>query len=92
MPALPADDFATVHELVVLWQMHWWVKFAGVAALIVGNTLRLIGAQGHPGLPWPLFGKADVFAQARLSVRRRLSFHLRHPGAPSRREFELALR
>jgi hypothetical protein len=92
MPALPADHFANVHEILVLWKMHWWLKFAGVAALIVGNIVRLIGTQGHPGMPWPLFGRIDPFSLARWSVRRRLSFHRRHPRASPRRRLQLALR
>lgn len=92
MPALPANPFANVHEIFVLWQMHWWLKFAGVAALIVGNTLRLIGTQGHPGLPWPLFGRFDPFSLARWSVRKRLLFHRRHPRLSSRRRLAASFR
>jgi len=92
MPALPADHFANVHEIVLLWQVHWWMKFAGVAALIVGNTLRLIGTQGHPGLPWPLFGRTDILSLVRWSVRKRLLFHRRHPRATAHRRLSLALR
>jgi len=92
MPALPADHFANVHEIFVLWQLHWWLKFAGVAALIVGNTLRLIGTQGHPGLPWPLFGRTDILSLVRWSVRKRLQFHRRHPRVTANRRVALALR
>jgi hypothetical protein len=92
MPALPADHFASVHEILLLWKLHWWMKFAGVAALIVGNTLRLIGTQGHPGLPWPLFGRTDNLSLVRWSVRKRLQFHRRHPRVTANRRLALALR
>lgn len=92
MPALPADPFAGVHDILVLWQFHWWLKFAGVAALVLGNIARLIGTQGHAGLPWPPSPRFDPMALARWSVRKRLLFHRRHPGVSQRRRFSAAVR
>jgi hypothetical protein len=72
LPAPPADPLDGPHEIVRLLGDHLWWQFAGVCALFVGNTLRLIGVQGHPGLPWPLFGRKlphDVFAG--IQVHRR---------------------
>ena len=71
-PALPPDPFATAHDLIVLMEWHWWLKFAGITAVMLGNTLRLIGVQGHPGLPWPLVGpRVPHDLIARIELRRR---------------------
>jgi hypothetical protein len=69
VPAFPADGLASVHELLEMTQWALWQKFAGCAALMVGNTLRLIGVQGHPGLPWP--GRLPEELVARIALRRR---------------------
>jgi hypothetical protein len=72
LPALlPTDDFAGTHETFLMASRLLWWQFAGVTVLFLGNTLRLIGTQGHPGLPW-LFGRRpphDVVAG--LQLRRR---------------------
>jgi hypothetical protein len=71
-PAIPADRLTHVHEIVVLWQLTWWMKFAGVTALMLGNTMRLIGVQGHPGLPFPVWpGRVPPEILAHLALRRR---------------------
>lgn len=87
LPAPEADKFSTAHELWELSgrQLWWW--FGGVTVLAIGNTLRLIGAQGHPGLPWPLFRPVDHDALARRLMRWRFDFHRRHPGFTLRRRF-----
>ena len=83
MPA--ANPFSTARELVELSgrQLWWW--FGGTTVLAFGNTLRLIGTQGHPGLPWPLFRPVDHDALARWVMRKRFEFHRRHPGFTLRR-------
>jgi hypothetical protein len=67
-----ADPFADAHELWTMASRHLWWQFAGVAVFVLGNTLRLIGVQGHPGMPWPLIGRRpppDLVAS--LELRRR---------------------
>ena len=87
LPAPAADPFSTVHELYELSgrQLWWW--FGGITVLALGNTLRLIGAQGHPGLPWPLFRPVDHDALARWVMRKRFEFHRRHPDFTLRRRW-----
>jgi hypothetical protein len=67
---LRKDVFLDVHETFSLASRVLWCQFAGVAALVCGNTMRLIGAQGHPGLPF--FGKRAAHElMARVQLRRR---------------------
>jgi hypothetical protein len=69
VPAFPADRLASVHELLALAQWALWQKYAGFAAIVIGNVLRLVGVQGHPGLPWP--GRLPEELVARIQLRRR---------------------
>jgi len=92
LPARPADGLENVHEIVVMYSHHWWWWFGGIVSIVIGNTLRLIGLQGHPGLPWPLWGGIDHALLVRLSVRRRILFHRRHPRASLRRRYAAAAR
>jgi hypothetical protein len=72
LPAPPADALADVHEIVQLLSRHYWWQFGGMVALVLGNTLRLIGLQGHPGLPWPLLPRGiPPEVAALLALRRR---------------------
>src|SRR5689334_7091694 len=72
VPALPANRLANVHELLTLTQWALSQKYAGVCALMLGNTLRLIGLQVHQGLPWPLVTRGvPPKLVAKMQVRRR---------------------
>src|SRR5262245_43204400 len=92
LPAPEADKFSTAHELWQLSgrQLWWW--FGGITVLAFGNTLRLIGQQGHPGLPWPLFRHVDHDVLARKLMRWRFDFHRRHPGFTLRRRLAAGAR
>jgi len=67
-----ADGLADAHELVTLAVHHLWWQFAGATIFSLGTTVRLIGIQGHPGLPWPPFMRRlphDVVASIQLRRR-----------------------
>ena len=84
LPAPPAAGDASVHEIAVLYATHAWWWIAGWSAITVGNTLRLIGVQGHPGLPWPLIGRrVPPEIEAMLALRRRARENRAHvPARP----------
>lgn len=72
LPAPPADELATAHELFDLVATHYWWQFWGWACVIVGNIVRLIGKQGHPGLPLPkLYGRLPAELAAPIQLRLR---------------------
>jgi hypothetical protein len=50
-----ADGLADAHELWRHVVSHLWWQLAGATVFTLGTTLRLIGLQGHPGLPFPPF-------------------------------------
>ena len=85
LPAPAADPLADAHEIYAMVARQIWWQSAGWSVVIVGNVMRLIGTQGHPGLPWPLYGQIDTLAMVRWIVRKRLAFHRRHPGVTLRR-------
>ncbi len=69
-----ADGLANAHELWRLAGHHLWWQFAGVSVFTLGNMLRLVGVQGHVGLPWPPIGRHlphDLVAG--IQIRRRAS-------------------
>jgi len=69
-----ADGLADAHELVTAAVHHLWWQFAGASVFSAGSTLRLIGIQGHPGLPWPSFLRSlppDLVATIQLRRRAR---------------------
>src|SRR6185503_1386000 len=70
LPAPRPDPFATVHELIEMTYRHYMWQCVGMGAYILGNTLRLIGKQGHPGLPLPRVGP-PIEVVAALQLRRR---------------------
>jgi hypothetical protein len=96
LPAPPADPFATTHELIEMTARHYLWQWAGICVYVVGNTLRLIGKQGHPGLPWPVMGP-PIEVVASIQLRRR-AWENRvkalsappAPPTPRRRRFKLA--
>lgn len=72
LPAPPADPLATAHEIFDLVATHYWWQFWGWAGVILGNIVRLIGKQGHPGLPLPkLYGKLPAELAAPIQLRLR---------------------
>ena len=72
LPAPPADPLATAHEIFDLVATHYWWQFWGWAGVIVGNIVRLMGKQGHPGLPLPkLYGKLPAELAAPIQLRLR---------------------
>jgi hypothetical protein len=96
LPAPKPDPFATAHELFEMTIRHYWWQCVGMGVYVLGNTLRLIGKQGHPGLPWPRLG-APIEVVASLQLRRRAWENRMRalaapaaPPAPRRRRFKLA--
>ena len=89
-PMPPRDGLDDAARMMALARIAYWKCFAGTALLFLGNVLRLIGEQGHPGLPWPLFRPGNHDALARWIIRRRLAFHRRHPKATPRRRLAAA--
>ncbi len=83
LPVLPPAPFSS--EMADATQALLWERFGATVLMFVGNLMRLVGEQGHPGLPWPLWGGIDHDALARWIVRKRLSFHRRHPHVTLRR-------
>jgi hypothetical protein len=72
LPAPPPDPFATAHELFEMTIRHYWWQCVGMGVYVLGNTLRLIGKQGHPGLPLPRLGPSiEVIAAFQLRKRAR---------------------
>jgi len=97
LPAPPPDPFATVHELFEMTIRHYWWQCVGMGVYVLGNTLRLIGKQGHPGLPWPVMGPPiEVVASVQLRRRaweNRIAALSAAPALPAprrRRRFKLA--
>jgi len=95
-----ADGLADTHELVTLAVYHLWWQFAGATIFSLGTTLRLIGLQGHPGLPWLPFMRRlphDVIASVQLRRRawenrvRALAAPPAPPTGRRRRRIKLAL-
>jgi hypothetical protein len=85
-PLPPVDSMDAAARVISAARWGLWMKFAGTVILFVGNVLRLLGEQGHPGLPWPLLRGVDHDALSRWIVRKRFAFHKRHPNAtPLRR-------
>lgn len=72
LPAPPADPLASAREIYELVARHYWWQFGGCAGAILGNLVRLIGKQGHPGLPSPrLYNGMPAELAARIQLRRR---------------------
>jgi hypothetical protein len=96
LPAPPPDPFATAHELFQMTIRHYYWQCVGMGVYVLGNTLRLIGKQGHPGLPWPMIGP-PIEVVASLQLRRRAWENRMKalsappvPRTPRRRRFKLA--
>ena len=70
LPAPRPDPFASAHELFQMTIRQYWWQWVGMGVYVLGNTLRLIGKQGHPGLPWPSVGP-PIEVVASVQLRRR---------------------
>jgi hypothetical protein len=72
LPPLAAPFGATEHEFYDLIARHLWWQFGGWTACVLGNLVRLVGVQGHPGLPWPgRRGRVPFELIALVQLRRR---------------------
>lgn len=70
LPPLAAPFGTTEHEFYELIASHLWWQFGGWTACVTGNLVRLVGVQGHPGLPWP-GRRLPPELVARLELRKR---------------------